>query len=134
LIFKQKTNNQLQIALQELDLRTPENRPLEIMTEIQEHAAVALPQAFMLNNYPNPFNGTTRIQLTVPQSGHVMMEIVNMLGQTVRTLVNDNREAGEYNMTWNCRDNADQPVSTGVYMLRVVSQNQSLSKKILYLR
>jgi len=60
-----------------------------------------IPDRFSLSqNYPNPFNQTTMIEYDLPVPTHVTIDIYNMLGQKVRTLVDDNRAAGSYRVMW----------------------------------
>ena len=75
----------------------------------------AVPNVFKLYQaYPNPFNPTTTIRLDLPLSGAVKLEVFNMLGQVVATLINGNMEAGAYSVTWNAAN-----FSSGVYFYRI---------------
>jgi len=85
-------------------------------------ANVALPQEFHLSqNYPNPFNPETTIRFTLPKSGHVQLLIFNLLGQRVRTLLNEDRKAGFYNLKWNGRDDFGNAVPSGIYYYSIKS-------------
>ena len=81
-----------------------------------------LPQNFALHaNTPNPFNPTTAIHYDLPQAGEVSVEIFDMLGKHVRTLVQQQQAAGRYSVVWDGRDENGQRVASGVliYQLRV---------------
>jgi hypothetical protein len=70
-------------------------------------------------NYPNPFNPSTTIRYTLDQSGHVSLKIYDVLGQEIRTLVDGYQDPGDKAVVWNGNDNAGKPVSSGVYMYRI---------------
>ncbi len=100
-----------------------------------------LVKAFELfQNYPNPFNPSTKIGFSIgAQKGvnsfQIRLIITDMLGKSLRTLVNDNLSAGEYFYTWDGRDDAGNLVSSGVYIyfLQINGRFQS-SKKMIFLR
>jgi hypothetical protein len=95
----------------------------------------ALPDAFVLaQNYPNPFNPTTTIAYGVPDRSQVQIEIFNVLGQAVRTLVNETKAAGRYEVIWDCTDNVGRAVVSGVYFYRITAGNYTDSKKMLLLK
>jgi hypothetical protein len=86
-------------------------------------------------NYPNPFNPTTTIEYQVKTSGHVSLKIYNVAGQLVRTLVDEQVKAGQVmNATWSGMDNANQPVSSGVYFYKLVTKNFTQTKKMVLLK
>ena len=69
-------------------------------------------------NYPNPFNPSTTIRYQIPASGKVTLRIYNVLGQVIRTLVDDFQSAGSHAVSWNSRNDAGNAVATGVYFYR----------------
>jgi hypothetical protein len=73
----------------------------------------------LLQNYPNPFNPSTQIRYVLGHSGHVLLEIYNILGQRVRTLRNEFQTIGTYSVEWDGNDDAGVTVSTGVYFYKV---------------
>ncbi len=90
-------------------------------------------------NYPNPFNSSTMIRYELennPNSSSVYVElaIYNLLGVKVRSLVNENQKAGQYNVRWNGLDDTRQPVSTGIYFYSLKAGNQVLLNKLLYIK
>ena len=81
-----------------------------------------LPSSFaMRSNYPNPFNPSTTISYQVPRQSDVRIEIYNMLGQKVRTLINNRREPGDYEAIWNSKNDSGAEVGSGVYLYRMVA-------------
>jgi len=82
-----------------------------------------------IDNYPNPFNPQTTIQMVLPEDGFVSLKIYNVLGQEVATLVSDNLSAGSYKYVWNANDAA-----SGIYIYRLESNGLVLDKKMILLR
>ena len=79
-----------------------------------------LPKEFSLSqNYPNPFNPTTTIKYGLPVDSRVTVEIYNVLGQRVRTLMNEDSPAGRYVVEWNGTGNERQQLASGVYFLHL---------------
>lgn len=94
-----------------------------------------LPEGFALDqNYPNPFNPNTTISYSLPSATHVTLEIYNVLGQRVRTLVDQSQEAGQHLVDWNSTDQSGNAVASGVYFYRLTTSEQTLSKKMLLLK
>lgn len=82
--------------------------------------AGSLPESFALEqNYPNPFNPETEIRFQLPAADHVVIKIVNARGQEIRTLVNDQYEAGFHSVRWDGKDKNGTPVSSGVYLYQL---------------
>ncbi len=89
-----------------------------------------LARAFALfQNYPNPFNPTTIIQYQIPQSGNVILNIYDILGRKVRTLVNQYQTAGEHSVNFDGRN-----LSSGIYLYQLKSNAQSITKKLILLK
>jgi len=96
---------------------------------------MALPKEYELSqNYPNPFNPSTRIEFALPVAGHVAMDVYDILGRKVLTLVDEYREAGRYTVEWDAVDNSGRRVSTGVYFYRIKSGGFEKSQKMLLLK
>jgi hypothetical protein len=94
-----------------------------------------IPEKFELaQNYPNPFNPETRIEYRVLNAGNVLVKVYNLLGQEVKTLVNDFVPAGTYFVTWNGTNNLGRKVASGVYLYTLVSGKNVITKKMLLIR
>jgi len=95
-----------------------------------EYIDVIYPEAISLSSaYPNPFNPTTSFELTVGNAGHVTMNVYNVMGQTVETLVNNSMEAGKYDITW---DASNFP--SGAYMVRAEANGQVSAQKVMLVK
>ncbi len=73
----------------------------------------------LLGNYPNPFNPTTSIAYDIAKSGKVTLKVYNLLGQEVRSLVNEFQNEGRFQVIWDGKNNAGSSVSTGMYIYRL---------------
>ncbi len=85
-------------------------------------------------NYPNPFNPETSIAYSLKTSGLVSLDIYNVKGQKVKTLINDNQEAGSHTAVWNGRDDKGNNVSSGVYFYKLKSGNYTSTRKMILLK
>ncbi len=85
-------------------------------------------------NYPNPFNPETKISLSLGNPGQVRMEVYNIKGQKVKTLVNESMLKGIHTVTWNGKDNSGESVGSGVYFYRMVTKDKVLTRKMLLLK
>jgi len=88
----------------------------------------------LFQNAPNPFSKSTAISYHLPKTGKVSLNIYNINGQLVKTLVNSDQPAGRYTANWDRRDNQNKQVSAGVYIYRLSAGNQTLSKKLIVLK
>jgi len=89
----------------------------------------------LLQNFPNPFNPETSIRYNLPAASQVKLEIFDVLGRKVRTLVNgEQKNAGYHSTLWNGRDDSGRQVASGVYIYRIVSDQQSLSRKMILMK
>ena len=85
-------------------------------------------------NYPNPFNPVTTIQYRLPVDGVVDISVYNLAGRRVRLLVTGEQSKGMYTVQWNGRDDAGNPVSSGMYLYRLKAGRYSETKKLLLLK
>jgi hypothetical protein len=75
----------------------------------------------LLPNYPNPFNPVTNIRYQLPKTGFAILNIYNLNGQLVRTLIREQVEAGQHLVWWDGKDEQGQAVGSGVYFYRLVA-------------
>ena len=99
-----------------------------------------LPFGFDLEqNYPNPFNPSTTIMFEIGRGGaggaqHVSLEIFNVLGQRVTTLIDKDMVPGNYSVDWDATTSSGQRVATGLYLYRLRVGDEAKSKKMLFLK
>lgn len=93
-----------------------------VFTDIGNRAASSLPTQYQLHqNYPNPFNPTTVIQYSLPKASHVQVEIFDVLGRKLRTLLDARKPAGHFQITWDGRNAQNKHVAAGVYFCRLTA-------------
>jgi hypothetical protein len=94
-----------------------------------------VPGRFSLSqNHPNPFNPATTMEYSLPARSFVALEIYNLLGQKVVTLVNQEMEAGVHQVVWDGKDSQGNKVSSGVYFYRIKADNFSEVKKMVMMK
>ena len=103
-------------------------------TDVEDERA-SLPSEFILNqNYPNPFNPETNIEYQIPEPAFVSIEIFNILGQKVKTLVSESKEAGYHQARWDGASDSGRDVPSGVYFYRMNAGNFSQTMKMVMLK
>ena len=94
-----------------------------------------LPEGYYLSqNYPNPFNPLTQLNFTIPKAEKVTLEIFNINGQKVKTLVDGFMEAGEHTVGWDATDDAGGRVASGMYLYKLTAGGFTASKKMTLLK
>ncbi len=102
---------------------------------VDDDAGGNLPDQFsLIQNYPNPFNPATIIEYNLPKRSHVTIEVYNLLGEKVKTLVDGEKSAGTYTITWDGTSLSGESVSTGVYFYRFQAGDYVETKKMLLLK
>jgi len=86
------------------------------------------------SNYPNPFNPVTTIEFTTKSTGHVLIEVYNILGQKIKTLTDAEFTEGNHSVVWNGDDNAGKAVSSGVYFYKMSTSEYSSIKKMVMMK
>ncbi|MBI9031630.1 S8 family serine peptidase [bacterium] len=105
----------------------------EATTPIDESIIQETPNS-LLNNYPNPFNPETTISFSIKEDSHVQLEIFNIKGQKVKTLINSHLPSGNHRITWDGRDNNNNNVTSGIYLYRMKNGKFTKSKKMILLK
>jgi len=99
-----------------------------------EDPAVLPTVTSLSGNYPNPFNPSTTIRYSVKDKGSVKLDIYNSKGQKVKSLVNESKAAGNYNIVWDGRDDQNHAVASGVYFYRMTSGSYTATKKMIMMK
>jgi hypothetical protein len=109
-----------------------------VITSVRENTPVynnTVPGDYSLRqNYPNPFNPTTTIEYSLPVSGHVTLEVFNIVGQRIATIVDQVQSAGTWTARWNGKDDAGMTASTGLYFYRLSTNSFVSTKKMMLLK
>ena len=94
-----------------------------------------IPEVFALHhNYPNPFNPITNIRYDIPEVSDVRIDIYNINGQKVRTLVSREHQPGRYKIQWNATNEFGSPVSSGMYIYKIHAKDFTSVKKLLLMK
>lgn len=95
---------------------------------------VEVPERLNLAAFPNPFNGQTRIRFQLPQTGQVQVDLINLRGEHLGTIVDGFWEKGPVEIVWSATDGFDNPIPSGVYILRLTSGDIMGSQKITLIK
>jgi hypothetical protein len=96
---------------------------------------VSLPDPeLQLTCYPNPFNPTTRLKFELINSQHVLLSIYNLKGQLIQNLVDEDKNPGNYQISWNGIDKDGQSVASGLYLCNLKVGMKQVTKKILLIK
>lgn len=88
----------------------------------------------LIGNYPNPFNPTTNIGFRIAGFGFVELEIYDVTGRMVKTLVNENLAAGSYTVQWNATNNAGQKVGSGLYFYKIQAGELTQVRRMMLIK
>jgi serine protease AprX len=110
-------------------------------TSVEEEPG-SVPFQFSLGqSYPNPFNPTTTIpftvhgsQFTVHRHIRTTLKIYNIRGQLVRTLLDEEKEPGEYSVSWNGKDERGKEVASGLYFYQLIAGDKKITKRMVLLK
>jgi len=97
-------------------------------------AEIAPSELKLFPNYPNPFRTRTTIKYALPKQAEVRVVIYDILGRRVRDLVDRKRRAGIHRIRWNGRNEAGQPVASGVYLIRLEVGDEQEFRKVVLVR
>ena len=107
---------------------------LEPVVGIDDSDAGLPHQVVLEQNAPNPFNPETAIRYALPAGAVTRLAVYDLTGGLVRTLVNGYQSAGTHSAVWNGRNNAGQPVASGIYVYRLTNGVDALTRRMTYLR
>ncbi|RKY55747.1 MAG: hypothetical protein DRP89_02660, partial [Candidatus Neomarinimicrobiota bacterium] len=94
-----------------------------------------IPKVYSLSqSYPNPFNPHAVIEYQLPVQSHVKLVIYNILGQKVRTLINEEKNVGYYRIIWDARSESGEQVSSGIYIYQIIAGDFIKTKRMILMR
>jgi len=97
---------------------------------VEEEEMEEIPTSYFLsNNYPNPFNPTTKIQYSIPQTSNVVIKVYDILGSEIETLVNEEKPTGSYEITWYAEN-----LPSGVYFYQLKAGEFISTKKMILIK
>ena len=143
-VWKADVNQEVEISLDEvrylnadtgaeLGSQAFEPRATAAVTITSAADIAAVPQAFELNqNYPNPFNPSTMITFAIPNEANVKVQVYDITGKLVTTLVDNKMSAGYHNIEWTGTDANGRRVATGIYFYKMTAGNFVQTKKMLF--
>ena len=106
----------------------------ELVTSIDSNREIVIERYVLHQNYPNPFNPTTTIKFELPISEFVQLEVFNIVGQKVRTLANNQLNAGTQQVVWDAYDDYDNEVPAGLYYYRLRAGTFEQTRKMLLVK
>jgi hypothetical protein len=95
---------------------------------------VTIPSGMLDQNFPNPFNPDTTIRFLLPDEMQVSLQIYNLKGQLITTLIDDYLVSGEHYSVWNGKDSNNKPVASGIYLYRLSTDKQTETRKMLLIK
>lgn len=116
------------------DARIVALNPDRVPTGVEEYLHLLPGTMRLAQNYPNPFNPETDIEFQLANGSVVKLEVLNLLGRRVRTLLAEYQSAGSHHAVWDGRDDEGRPVSSGVYFYRLSSDAGTDTKKMVLLK
>jgi len=102
---------------------------VEVTPVSSEDERLVAEEVSLDQNYPNPFNPTTSISFSLPQQSHVTIEIFDVTGRLVETVVDEQKSAGSHSITWDASGNA-----SGVYLYRLRAGNTTESRSMILMK
>ncbi len=112
---------------------TPTVEKLTLTTTVEEEKS--LPQEIKLfQNYPNPFNPNTLITFKLAKKTKVSLTIYDILGKTVKTLLNNEMDTGTYSIEWDGKNDFGDNVPSGTYLYQLIAGNVVQTKKMILIR
>ena len=106
-----------------------------MLTVMDVDPTASIPDAYILQqNYPNPFNPTTQIRYGLKENTYVSINIYNLMGKNVKSLMNRNQDAGYQTIHWNATDASGQPVPAGMYIYSITAGDFRQTRKMILLK
>ncbi|MBD3220391.1 hypothetical protein GF314_04040 [bacterium] len=132
-IFRITTSQPIDLSDADITVRDATGNVIEFV--MSSEPIEELPEVYSVgNNYPNPFNPQTTIQFALPEAQDVRIDIFDIRGYRLRTLVDESMPAGHHSVIWNGRDGAGRQVASGAYFYRVQAGPMSETRRMLLVK
>ena len=106
-----------------------------LVSAVDDNSETGLPDGFSLKqNYPNPFNPETQISYQLATGGYISLNIYDLLGREIKTLVSEDQPSGNYTVSWNGKDESGNIVPSGIYLYTLNAGNIVESKKMILMK
>jgi hypothetical protein len=137
--FRVKAGGKTRVALSHVDIRDNENKRLvPFGTPIPDANSIAetdvASTCSVMQNQPNPFNPETRISYGLPATSRVTLRVYNVVGELVKTLVDDVQAAGQHEVVWNSTNDNNEKVASGIYFYRFTTPDYQKTVKMILLK
>jgi photosystem II stability/assembly factor-like uncharacterized protein len=108
---------------------------LDQFVGIEEENYFVLPVEYKLfQNYPNPFNPSTTIEFFIPKNDNVRIDIFNINGEKINTLIDQQMEAGNHSIVWKGENTSGEKISSGIYFINMRTKETTLTKKAILIK
>jgi hypothetical protein len=105
------------------------------MTDVEDDVSVGVVRRpVLMQNAPNPFRSPTEISYILPRDGHVTLDVFDVAGRKVATLLDEEQRAGTRRVQWDTRDSNSRPVASGVYFYRLTTEDGVVERRMVVLR
>jgi hypothetical protein len=111
-----------------------EDYEVQILADIASGVDQTPRQFALFDPVPNPFNPATTLSFALPKASHVVLQVFDVRGQLIATLLDEERDAGVHHVAWNGRDHAGNAVASGVYLCRIHAGSFSDTKRLVLLK
>ncbi|MBA7603572.1 hypothetical protein ES703_10686 [subsurface metagenome] len=92
-----------------------------------------VPVAYSIRCYPNPSRNAASVRFSLPRKGHISLDVYNVTGRKVSTIVNGEFNSGTHSIVWNRKDNKGVKVPQGIYFIRLKAEGMEAQGKLILL-
>ena len=108
---------------------------IDPVTALEDQLRIDIPEEYVLfQNYPNPFNPTTTIRYGLKEPGEVKIIIYDNLGRKITELINTRQNAGYHQVVWDGKNYLNQQISSGIYYYKLIAENYTAMKKMIFIK
>jgi flagellar hook assembly protein FlgD len=104
-------------------------------SKIESTGSDIMPSGYQISNFPNPFNSTTAIQFKLRTDGPVTVEVFNIVGNKIKTLLQDQfYQKGSYSVWWDSKNDKGNLCPSGIYIIKLKTLEKTLSGKAMLIK